>query len=98
MVDPGNSVETGNHFRFFARGTVEEEFENKVILLKKTYRLSDENQPFSLLWFLPEFFKLRGVFGQIALTMAMITLFSLVIPLFFQIVVDKCWSTNPTTR
>ena len=89
MVDPGNSVETGNHFRFFARGTVEEEFENKVILLKKTYRLSDENQPFSLLWFLPEFFKLRGVFGQIALTMAMITLFSLVIPLFFQIVVDK---------
>lgn len=89
MVDPGNSVETGNHFRFFSRGTVEEEFENKIILLKKTYRLSDENQPFSLLWFLPEFFKLRGVFGQIALTMAMITLFSLVIPLFFQIVVDK---------
>jgi len=89
FVDPEKTAEGGEHFRFCKQDEVETEFEQKVILLKKTYKLSDENQPFSLLWFLPEFFKLRGVFGQIALTVAMITLFSLVIPLFFQIVVDK---------
>ncbi len=89
VLDPENNTENVNKFDFWNQEKYEQECPGKVILLKKTYKLSDEDQPFSLRWFLPEFFKLRGVFGQIALTVAMITLFSLVIPLFFQIVVDK---------
>ena len=59
------------------------------MLLKRIYKLTDENQPFGLLWFLPEFFKLKGVFGQIALAEQAMTELALVIQIFFQIVVDK---------
>ena len=88
VIDP-EVKKAGSPFEFLSREQFEEIYSGSCILLKKTYRLSDENQPFSLRWFIPEFLKLKGVFGQIALTVAIITLLSLVIPLFFQIVVDK---------
>ena len=78
-----------NQFRFLSREAYEEEYSPKLVLLKKIYRLTDEDRPFSLAWFIPEFMKLKGIFGQIALAVALITLLSLVVPLFFQIVVDK---------
>ena len=88
VIDPENKT-AGNRFDFMDQAKFEEIYDGKCILLKKTYRLSDENQPFSLRWFIPEFLKLKGIFAQIALTVGIITLLSLVVPLFFQIVVDK---------
>ena len=88
ILDPENMTPE-NRFLFLSREETEEKLEKDVWLLKRRYRLSDEDRPFSLAWFLPEFFKLRGIFGQIALTVAMITVISLIVPLFFQIVVDK---------
>ncbi len=88
VVDPENT-RPDSRFAFMSRAEVEEQLSPHVMLVKKRYRLSDEDRPFSLTWFLPEFYKLRGVFGQIALTVAMITILSLIVPLFFQIVVDK---------
>ncbi|MBR4664150.1 MAG: hypothetical protein IKO93_09775, partial [Lentisphaeria bacterium] len=88
VIDPENKT-SGNRFEFFDQEKFEEIYDGKCFLLKKTYRLSDENQPFSLRWFIPEFLKLKGIFGQIALTVGIITLLSLIVPLFFQIVVDK---------
>ncbi|MCQ2378419.1 MAG: peptidase domain-containing ABC transporter [Victivallaceae bacterium] len=89
IVDPEKESAGGEHFLFLSREQFTEEYGEGVILLKKRYRLSDENQPFSLLWFVPEFIKLKGVFGEIALMVGMLTILSLVVPLFFQIVVDK---------
>ncbi len=90
MVEPdSDQYNTPNRFIFYTREKFEEEYSGEVILLKKLYRLSDENQPFSLRWFIPEFIKNRAIFGEIALMVVMLTVFSLVIPLFFQIVVDK---------
>lgn len=88
VIDPENK-KPGTPFEFLNREQFEAEYSGRTILLKKTYRLADEEQPFSLRWFIPEFIKLRGIFGQIALTVALITLLSLIVPLFFQIVVDK---------
>jgi ATP-binding cassette subfamily B protein len=88
VLDP-ESGEAQPKFQYWSREQYEAECSGKVILLKKIYRLSDENRPFDLFWFIPEFIKLKGVFGQIALTVGMITLTSLIVPLFFQIVVDK---------
>lgn len=88
IVDPENQ-DGNNQFKYLTREEYQEMATNKVMLIKKIYRLSDEERPFGLSWFIPEFIKLRGVFGQIALTVAMITIISLVVPLFFQIVVDK---------
>ncbi len=90
LLDP--EVENNNpqgKYRFLTQEQYEEEFSGKYFLLKKIYRLNDEEQPFSLAWFIPEFIKNKAVFGQIALSVLMLTIFSLVTPLFFQIVVDK---------
>ncbi len=90
VIDPdGSSKDAQPGFQFWNREQYEAECSSHFILLKKVYRLSDENRPFGLAWFIPEFIKLKGVFGQIALTVGMITLLSLIVPLFFQIVVDK---------
>ena len=88
ILDPENTTPEAR-FTFLSREQAEAELTPEVWLLKRRYRLSDEERPFSLAWFLPEFFKLRGIFAQIALTVAMITILSLIVPLFFQIVVDK---------
>ncbi|MBE6367349.1 MAG: peptidase domain-containing ABC transporter [Lentisphaerae bacterium] len=88
VLDP-EKTSAESRFTFMSKDDVEAELTNEVMLLKRRYKLSDEDRPFSLAWFLPEFFKLRGIFAQIALTVAMITVLSLIVPLFFQIVVDK---------
>ncbi|MBP3394107.1 MAG: hypothetical protein J6M38_06290, partial [Lentisphaeria bacterium] len=90
LLDPeSENHDAPNHFTFLAREQFESDYTGSFILLKKTYRLSDESQPFSLRWFIPEFIKNKGIFGEIALMVAMLTVFSLIVPLFFQIVVDK---------
>ncbi len=58
-------------------------------MIKRTYKLFDEERPFGLLWFVPEFVKLKHVFSHIAFAVLMINMVALVMPLFFQIVVDK---------
>ena len=90
LLDPEIKQENpNNRFTGFPREEFEKEYTNKLTLLKKIYKLSDEQQPFSLRWFVPEFIKNRGIFGEIILMVVLLTVFSLVVPLFFQIVVDK---------
>ena len=89
VLDPERPPEGNSHFSFWKRDEYEREITGKVMLLKRTYKLSDENQPFGLRWFIPEFIKLRGIFAQIALMVAVLTIVSLAVPLFFQIIVDK---------
>lgn len=89
VLDPEVKDNSQPGFQFWNQERFESECSDRLILIKKVYRLSDENRPFGLGWFIPEFIKLKGVFGQITLTVAMITLISLIVPLFFQIVVDK---------
>lgn len=87
--DPDDlSPESGAH-RFWSKEFFEKKNGGKGLLLQKIFKLSDENQPFGLRWFIPEFIKLKGVFGQIILAVVAMTLLSLLIPLFFQIVIDK---------
>ena len=89
VLDPENPGEGGSRFQFWSREDYAREVPGKVMLLKRNYKITDENQPFGLRWFIPEFFKLRGIFAQIALMVAMLTIISLAVPLFFQVIVDK---------
>ncbi len=89
VVDPAKPGEHGSPFTFLSEEEYLENYSGEFVLLKKTYHLSDENQTFGLRWFIPEFLKLKSIFIQIALTVCMISMLSLVVPLFFQIVVDK---------
>ena len=67
----------------------EEKFTGEALLLKRRYAIIDENQPFGLRWFIPEFYRQRSLLGQVAIAILAISLLGLVIPLFFQLVVDK---------
>jgi ATP-binding cassette subfamily B protein len=61
----------------------------EVIFLKRDYRLTDEDQPFGLRWFIPEILKQRNLFRDIAVATMVINLVMLAIPMYTQLVVDK---------
>ncbi len=60
-----------------------------VVLLKRSHSLSDPNQPFSLLWFVPEILKQRTAFRDIAIAATAMNVLALASPMFFQAVIDK---------
>lgn len=64
-------------------------YTGEVMLFKRTYSLLDENQPFGLRWFIPEFVRQKGLLAQVATAVLAISAIGLVTPLFFQLVVDK---------
>lgn len=78
----------GAHVRF-TRQEFEAIWGGKVYVVKRPYKLSDESQPFSLRWFIPEILKQKVTFIDIALAVLFINAISLVTPIFFQIVIDK---------
>ncbi len=90
LVDPVFQAEhPGQQFQMLTREEFEAVSAGDGLLVKRVYKLADEEQPFGLRWFIPEFLKLKGLFGQIALAVLMINAIALITPLFFQIVVDK---------
>lgn len=92
LMDPSDrdrEAKGNGQFTFWSQQEYEENCTGYGFLIKRIYSLTDDNQPFGLLWFLPEFYKLKGVFAQIALAVLIITAIALITPLFFQIVVDK---------
>ncbi len=74
---------------FITQAEFEAEFTGEVLLLKRVYSILDEQQPFCLRWFIPEFVRQKGLLGQVALAVLIISAIGLAVPLFFQIVVDK---------
>ncbi len=65
------------------------DFSGEVMLFKKRYSILEENQPFRLRWFIPEFFRQRKLLAQVATAIIAMSLIGLAIPIFFQLVVDK---------
>lgn len=65
------------------------DFSGEVLLLKRVYSILDENQPFGLRWFVPEFVRQKGLLSQVALAVLAVSAIGLATPLFFQLVVDK---------
>lgn len=93
IIDPApdtdDGAETAGMYRFWNQNAFSDRTDGRALLLKRRYKLTDGSQPFGLLWFLPEFIKLKGLFGQIVVAVIIMTCLSLVMPLFFQIVIDK---------
>ena len=74
---------------FIDRQAYEETYSGLVMLFKKRYSLLEENQPFGLRWFIPEFYRQRVLLAQVASAILAMSLIGLAIPIFFQLVVDK---------
>jgi len=76
-------------FIYLDRKDFENAWKGEVILSKRVFSLLDTKQPFSLKWFVPEMFKQRTAFVDVAIAALFIHLIALVVPLYFQIVIDK---------
>jgi len=61
----------------------------RVVFVKRVYKLTDEDQPFGLLWFLPEIFKQKHTFRDIAITNFVLSILGLSSAIFTQLVIDK---------
>ncbi|MBU6444545.1 MAG: peptidase domain-containing ABC transporter [Alphaproteobacteria bacterium] len=61
----------------------------EIILLKRIYKISDTNRPFSLGWFIPEFWRQRDLLRNIVIAALAMHVLALAVPIFFQIVIDR---------
>ncbi len=87
--DPVSTDGMAPTLQWIGQEAFEARFTGEVLLMKKNFSLLDENQPFGLAWFIPEFLRQKKLLGQVALAVLIISGIGLAIPLFFQIVVDK---------
>ncbi|SNS49151.1 MULTISPECIES: peptidase domain-containing ABC transporter [unclassified Azospirillum] len=60
-----------------------------LVICKRVYTLTDENQPFGLRWFMPEIVRHARLFRGVAIAALMANLIGLGIPLLFQVLIDK---------
>jgi ATP-binding cassette subfamily B protein len=61
----------------------------EVLFARRRYRVSDEEQPFGLRWFVPAILKQRQDFINVAIAALLMQVVALILPLFFQNVIDK---------
>ena len=64
-------------------------WEGETLLLKRRYGLTEMDQPFGFRWFLPEIFKQKRFFFDVAVASVMLYIVGLAIPIFFQLIIDK---------
>jgi len=61
----------------------------EIILLKRSFRLDDENRRFNLGWFIPEFWRQRVLLRNVLIAALAMHVLALAVPIFFQIVIDR---------
>lgn len=85
VIDPGSNggVVWLNQEKFCSL------WQGEVIFVKRTHSITDEKQPFGLRWYIPEIWKQRLEFRDIAIAAMAMTLLGLATPIFFQLVIDK---------
>jgi len=76
-------------FQFWDRATLEENWSGQVILIKRSYALSDPAQPFGLKWFIPEFLRQRRALVDVVVAALTLHVLALATPIFFQLMIDR---------
>jgi ATP-binding cassette, subfamily B, bacterial HlyB/CyaB len=64
-------------------------WKGELLLLRRTFALTDESRPFGFAWFIPEVVRNGGTFRDIAVAAVMLQVLALALPIFIQITVDK---------
>jgi ATP-binding cassette subfamily B protein len=86
VLDP---LEDAAQVRLLSQDEFCQRWQGEIILIKRRYRLTDENQPFGLLWFVPEILKQKKAFRDIAVAAMVLHFLGLMMPIFTQLVIDK---------
>jgi subfamily B ATP-binding cassette protein HlyB/CyaB len=71
------------------RAEFEAMWTGRLILSKRKHRLTDEKQPFGLRWFAPEILRNARYLRDVAIAAMMSNVISFVIPLLFNVMIDK---------
>jgi ATP-binding cassette subfamily B protein len=61
----------------------------EVVVAKRSRALPDTPRPFGFRWFIPELLRQRRLFAEVAVAALMLYALGLVVPIFFQLVIDK---------
>lgn len=64
-------------------------WDGEVVLLKRDYAMSAEDRPFGLFWFVTEIFRHRRIFRDVAIAALVLSVLTLGIPIFMQLVIDR---------
>ena len=64
-------------------------WQGTVLLLKRSYKITDRDRPFGFLWFFAEIIRERGICRDVAIAGIVLHMLGFATPLFFQILVDK---------
>lgn len=86
FLDP---LDLKSGFKLLNHEQLAQVWDGTTIFIKRNYKLSDENQPFSLRWFLPEILREKGLFRDVATSSMIMNVLALGSPIFFQLVIDK---------
>lgn len=87
--DPLERKSTAGNVKEITQEEFSVSYGGTITFLRRRYGIASEEQPFSLRWFLPEFIRQKSYFIQVVVAVLALSVLALVIPLFFQIVVDK---------
>jgi ATP-binding cassette, subfamily B, bacterial HlyB/CyaB len=66
-----------------------DKWQGDVLLIKRNNASSAKAQKFGFRWFIPELFRERRLFTDVAVAAVLLYALGLVIPMFFQLVIDK---------
>jgi len=71
------------------RATFEEAWSGTLLLARHAPRLTDDNQPFGLRWFIPELLRQRGLLAGVGVAAVVSNLIGFAIPLLLQVLIDR---------
>lgn len=80
--------EDGKHLAV-GRADFCEAWSGDAVFVKRSYRLNDPNQPFSLRWFVPEILRQRALFRDVAIAAILLSLLTMAAPMFMMLVFDR---------
>ncbi len=95
ILDPAREAEG---MRLVPREQFLADWSGMLVLARHAPRVSDENQPFGLRWFLPEILRHRGLFAGVAAAAVIANLIGFATPLLLQVLIDRvisheAWNT-----
>ena len=85
VLDP----RTGQELLLHERHEFEPKWTGRLIVCKRTLKVTEERRPFGFSWFLPEIYRYRSYFRDVAVAAIMSNLLSYMTPLFFNVMIDK---------
>jgi ATP-binding cassette subfamily B protein len=89
-----DSADDKEPYKYYSQQEIKKFWSGELILIKQAKPNHESSQEFNLRWFIPEIWRQKRIFFEIAGIALFIHLLALAVPLYFQIIVDKVLVNN----